>query len=386
MDRKHVVSLLETFYRRGDGGIESWAREVTTAAHQLLQEGAPVGLMFHRPEGPIFADIRGISSEDEARFLALSAQVPSLVTESPALFQRIMGGIGRMVDLWSELGLEFEVTRAYRRLMGAKDLLGIRGMPEPGLGLVICASLPEPRPIPTRERALLTRVAVHMEAAARARLHPETVIGTLDRKGRLEFDRHAPDKATRDALVEHGDAIDGVRRRHARSDGEQALEVWRALVGGALSLVERLDTDGKRFYDIHVNHPSRAPLRSLNERETLVVDYAARGLQNKEIGYALGLPPATISKALTSGAEKLGLTSSRSLLRVAALLRSPVATFDGSSLTDAERAVLALLAEGRTNEEIAHTRGVAVRTVANQVASVLAKTGQKSRRAFHTTR
>ncbi len=47
--------------------------------------------------------------------------------------------------------------------------------------------------------------------------------------------------------------------------------------------------------------------------------------------------------------------------------------------TPAEAAVLALVAEGLTNREIADRRGVSERTVANQVAALLRKHGAGSR-------
>ena len=50
-----------------------------------------------------------------------------------------------------------------------------------------------------------------------------------------------------------------------------------------------------------------------------------------------------------------------------------------ATLTATERAVLALVVEGASNRDIAKQRGVAVRTVANQVASLLKKLGASSR-------
>ncbi|MCK6532396.1 MAG: helix-turn-helix transcriptional regulator [Polyangiaceae bacterium] len=49
------------------------------------------------------------------------------------------------------------------------------------------------------------------------------------------------------------------------------------------------------------------------------------------------------------------------------------------SLTTTEQAIAAGLLAGLSNREIALSRGVAVRTVANQVASVLRKAGVRSR-------
>lgn len=50
-----------------------------------------------------------------------------------------------------------------------------------------------------------------------------------------------------------------------------------------------------------------------------------------------------------------------------------------ASLTASERGVATGLLAGLSNREIALSRGVAVRTVANQVASVLRKAGVRSR-------
>lgn len=65
-----------------------------------------------------------------------------------------------------------------------------------------------------------------------------------------------------------------------------------------------------------------------------------------------------------------------------ALLSVPKLPALPAKLTPAEREVVALLFEGRSNAEIARARGVSVRTVANQVASVLRKLGVGSRSAL----
>jgi DNA-binding CsgD family transcriptional regulator len=55
------------------------------------------------------------------------------------------------------------------------------------------------------------------------------------------------------------------------------------------------------------------------------------------------------------------------------------ASAGAASLTAAERDVLRHILEGATNEAIASARGTSVRTVANQVAALLRKTGAGSR-------
>jgi DNA-binding CsgD family transcriptional regulator len=53
-----------------------------------------------------------------------------------------------------------------------------------------------------------------------------------------------------------------------------------------------------------------------------------------------------------------------------------------AKLTSAERDVVALILAGKSNAQIANARGVALRTVANQVASILRKMRVGSRSAL----
>lgn len=66
-----------------------------------------------------------------------------------------------------------------------------------------------------------------------------------------------------------------------------------------------------------------------------------------------------------------------------AVLEFPIADFGASrlasSLSGSERDVMRLMLEGKTNSEIARDRRRAVRTVANQVASIFKKLGIGSR-------
>ncbi|HEY5922359.1 MAG TPA: helix-turn-helix transcriptional regulator [Kofleriaceae bacterium] len=62
-----------------------------------------------------------------------------------------------------------------------------------------------------------------------------------------------------------------------------------------------------------------------------------------------------------------------------ALIATEVPAALPATLTAAERAVAAEILEGKSNAAIARGRGVAVRTIANQVASILRKLGVGSR-------
>jgi DNA-binding CsgD family transcriptional regulator len=185
--------------------------------------------------------------------------------------------------------------------------------------------------------------------------------------------------AALDAQARH---IDFSLTRKGREQHEGALDLWTALVGGRYSLVGR-DEGTSRRYLVLENSPHSKAMRALTAREIDVLSMSARGLSTKLVAYGLGLSPGTVSTALARAAAKLGLSTRLELLRLAATItHDPRSNALPATLTAAESEVLALLREGMSNEQIARTRSRSVRTVVNQVASLLRKTKSESRRAL----
>ena len=91
-----------------------------------------------------------------------------------------------------------------------------------------------------------------------------------------------------------------------------------------------------------------------------------------------------VSRCLNRAAAKIGVTSTRELLVVVSRLGplDPAPDAPVVTLTPAELEVLALVRNGLTNAAIAQQRVRSRRTVANQLASLLRKTGCDSRRAL----
>ena len=239
----------------------------------------------------------------------------------------------QMVARWSELGIVHESVPHMTGILEGIDVVGITTEPTASVSLVLCFGLGSDRVVGAGERADLTRLGLHLEAAARARLRPESVIGTITLPDGSSSTRTCC-RATR-AKTWRGrvDLIEELRTKRHRSEGERALALWKALTTGALSLLERVDTDGKRLYDLHENPPLRRTLRALGAQEQHVVTQAVRGLANKEIAYGLGLSPAYVSRLLSTGARKLGLSTGRALVQLAARLAPSPRPVDFATLT-----------------------------------------------------
>ena len=262
------------------------------------------------------------------------------------------------------------------------DALGMPSIPQPGLGLCAFAPLAAGVAVSRAQRRQWTRLAFHLETAVRQRLNGQQPVGVVTTSGRVDLAQAVP-LATRKNVRAQVLAIEQLRRRGARTDDELAIETWQALVAGYLSLFEQVDADGKRQYYLFENPPRAVTTLALSRVESAVVSQVSRGVTSKEVGYALGLSASQVSRALKTVSEKLGLSSGLEAVRVAALLQpAPRPEKAVLRLTEAERAVMVLLGEGLSDEEVAQRRGTSVRTVANQVAALLRKTGAHTRRAF----
>ena len=159
------------------------------------------------------------------------------------------------------------------------------------------------------------------------------------------------------------------------SDLEARRRAWIGLLRGEYEVAERAG-----MYLVRARAP--ATHGALTSTEAAVARAAATESTGKAIAGTLGLARSTVSMTLGSAAAKLGLRSSTDLARLVRALVTDDADLDTSALTPAEREVLRLVLEGRSNAEIAQARGRSIRTIANQVASILRKTKNPSRRAL----
>lgn len=202
----------------------------------------------------------------------------------------------------------------------ADDALGLRANMTPERGVLFTA--PVRRGHRIKNHHLWTRFAAHLGAALRLRRSqaveaPEAAFAVLNPLGRLE---HASERAVdaREELASAARDMDRARGKLRRLDPDAASALWRAMVAGEWTLVDWLDSDGKRFLVAQENPipiPVVAGRNALTERERQVVACAAMGHSNKLIAYDLGLSPSTVSVTLSQAAKKLGVSGKVALIR-----------------------------------------------------------------------
>src|SRR5690606_17268335 len=101
--------------------------------------------------------------------------------------------------------------------------------------------------------------------------------------------------------------VDAARASSRALGADQALEVWRGLVDGTWSIVDRHDRDGRRYVVAVPNEVAPPDPRGLSRREAQVAALAAEGYSDKWIAYALGLSRTTVATHLHAAMRKLGM-------------------------------------------------------------------------------
>jgi DNA-binding CsgD family transcriptional regulator len=288
------------------------------------------------------------------------------------------------------------------------DVLRIVAHSGTGRGVGLTLVLDQVRKSTQMERRRWTRCAAHIGAGLRLRamahqldsLDGKPIEAIFDGGGRLCDAREAAtSKSARELLRTAVRKADKARSACGRLDADEALKAWEALIRGRWSLVDRFDSDQRRFVVAVRNDLGALDPRGLSLRERQVAEYAGQGRSAKEIAYLLGAPAASVENSLRRAQAKLGLRSRVELTAFFAPqgLRARLAEIavDGNTvllgttpqldesklagLSAAEREVTALLIGGSTNQDIATRRATSARTVANQVQSVFRKFHARSR-------
>jgi DNA-binding CsgD family transcriptional regulator len=400
------IELIERV-RSLEGDLPAWLQDLASAAAPLLGRGHGVSALAVEVGGGRL-QIEAAGAAGGAPDLAQIAVAANRLAPPDELERLYRSGF--VAGVLSEiLGPDSDAREVVARTSGGqfRDTIGLVAPARAGRGVALSAPVAGLGRMTTDERRRWAHVAAHLGAGLRLRdalatpsLDAPSVEAVFEPGGRLEDARgaaSAPD--ARERLREAVRCAERARGSLRRRDPSEALDLWQALVSGTWSLVDHFEQGGRRFVVAHRNPPAIVDPRGLSARERRAAELLGRGYAAKEIAYGLGLAHSTIANALGRARAKLGL---RSLAELAAWfapdgLCTRFAEYElgGESLavastvlldagrmaefSEAERDVALLLLQGATNREIASRRGVAERTVANQVQSLYRKVGVASR-------
>ena len=405
MGRKDWISLIEASYDL-DGTDESWMRRVLDRAVPMFDRGIVPTIAIYRftPTTLEFEHIAVKGPRIFRHFLRAGAHSSR---EAVDLVYRSGRSFGTMSDV--VFSRHPEQRAVMRTITGGllKDIIALVGHSGMGRAVMMGVSFTESITPTRQERERWPLVASHLGAGMRLRsiasvlaLDGEAVEAVLDPSGKVQDARGcAAAVGVRQSLRDAVRRIERARSLAGRSDPDAAMQTWQALMMGRWSLVDRFDTDGRRFVVAVKNDPSYPDPRGLTSKERQVAEFTGLGRSTKEVAYTLGVSSSAVTNCTARAQEKLGLKSRTELAAFFAPngIRARLAevALDGerllvgayplidevstAKLTGAERSVAALVLAGSTNRDIAHRRETSESTVANQVQSIFQKLGARSR-------
>jgi len=285
----------------------------------------------------------------------------------------------------------------------SRDAAGFCATDDIDRGVMVISPSPSRLTLPTQPSALVRGLGQHIGNGLRlqrvmhaATLDDPAIEAIFDPDGRTQ--RTA-------GMARMPNALDRLRefvRARARAplpadEGPGAPgSAWQAVIAGRWSLVDRFDSDGRRFVVAYRNPPGVLDPRRLTAREEGVTTLAAVGRSNKEIGADLGISEADAAALLTTALAKLGLASRTALpifwrdlqgcawavsdSEAALVALSRQSDPEGlAPLSAAERAVANGLLAGLSDADIARARNSSRRSVAKHAAALFHKLGVHSR-------
>jgi len=398
------ISLIEAGYNL-DGSEQQWLDHLFEAAKPLLDCGVGQTAWTFRCTPTTF-QIGKIATQSTkfAKAVAMSGH-----TIAPQRWVDLTYRSGHSVGTASELIYPHLESDMFIALTGGRsqDVFMAGGQSATGLGVAFGLLLKENRTSTAIERKRWCQASAHLGAGLRLRgiarelvLDAVPVEAIMDPGGKMHDARDgAVDASAREILREAVRRIERARASIGRSDADSAMQLWEGLVMGRWSLVDRFDTDGRRFIVAVKNDPQYSDPRGLTARERQVAEFVGLGRSTEEISYTLGVSNSMTGNCTARAQEKLGLSSRAELAAFFAQsgLRRKLAEValageqllvgahplinqqSIATLTEAERDIVALLVAGSTNADIAQRRGSSERTVASQLQSIFRKLRVRSR-------
>jgi DNA-binding NarL/FixJ family response regulator len=314
--KRAAIDVIEAAYH-SEGGTGEWLRAIAKAMPEVPDGRGTICITYKiLPTGALaFDDFVEVDTPYNIEKLGRT----SMLAMPPELVRATWATIPSGTALSSGPIEAREFSRAeMKQLFGPmiSDIFIVNGVDPTHTGIYIGGLAASEIKLGRRERATWARVAAHLVASYRLRRaaaqEPDAVISPAGKIEHAVADAQAT--SARDALRTAALAIDRARTKRAKLDEDEAVDMWQALVSGRWTLVDQIDSDGKRHFFARKNDPDVARHHELTRRERQVVGFAALGHSNKLIAYELGLSVSAVAVYLDTAIEKLGVASRAELI------------------------------------------------------------------------
>lgn len=380
----------------------SWLPAVLAGVHRLVPE-SPSGVAY-------VYDLSGAPASWRTSYpIVTEGAPPSLAEEvyqsfahAPPDFRRTLFAQMKPAATYSEtmghlLTEQHERGAEAAERLASFDAVYVNAVDPDGHGVLLAMNLTARKRLQPAQRARLAMIAAHVAAARRLLVSNPDPGAIFDPAGKVAHVERSHEGALA-SLREHVRRFERIRGRASRTDPDELLASWRALVSGRYTLVGRVESDGRRYVFAFENPPGVYDPRGLTRMEAAVAGWTIRGHSQKLIAYELGIAVGTVGGLLARVYEKLRVRSRVGLLeclapperlaRIRANERElvvfsgprPSASLDDlASLTPAEQQVVHELLRGATSNEIAVRLRKSKHTVTHQLGRIFRRLGVSSR-------
>ena len=306
-----------------EGSVSAWLTNVLEAARPWYEAGAGLwGCSWQvTPAGHVtFDDFVNVGGPPVSLIDLGRAMPPEIASRAAQIH------LADFIGLNSDV--EPEECRRYfmapLRPFGITDIHMINGRDVAERGVCIGSHIKRSAARRRTDPCLLARLARHMVAGSRLRARlegrapaDEDAAAILSSSGKLE---HATPVASvaeaRAALRDAVLAMDRARGAERRRDPDSAVRRWRVLADARFTLIDRFESDGRRYVVACENAPARTGPARLTARDRQVVALYRLGADAKLIAYELGLAHATVRVLLSRAARRVGVATPRALRSV----------------------------------------------------------------------
>lgn len=312
MRRRDPIALVEAAYS-GEPSVQTWLSSLADVASAYEVGGGVVcsAIDLRRERGRVTAsalagasdgvrrDIERVTDELPSRLVRRVFAPTEFVGNAQWRLERLAPQAHVLAPMWALIGGD-----ARRHAVMLSFPAGAKQRPA------------RDTPFPHAASRTLGRVAAHVSSALRLREAAGLTDAVLSPGGALlHAEADARDGRARRALIDAVLASERARGRLRRTDPDEAVRTWSALVAGHWTIVDSVERDGKRLLLARRNPPEGRDVMQLTPAEAEVAWLVALGHSNKFVAYELGVPATTVVSRLRGAFRKLGVSTRAQLIR-----------------------------------------------------------------------